>query len=605
MAAPPPKAWKAEYAKSGRSSCKSCKSPIAKDALRLGKMVQATQFDGFMPMWNHAKCILNKKNQIKSVDDVEGIDALRWDDQEKIRNYAANSSTTSTATATASSTAAIPDKCAIEVAQSARSSCRRCSVKIAKGTLTKYKEILTFNTSGRVRVSSKLDGQGWYHVSCFLEMSPTASVEKFPGWETLLHDDRAAIIDVVKKGAASKQETTSKGSKRKIGDIDVRNSKAPNLDGSTSEGAARSKGKLVVPCEPNSSSADLHQKLKEQSDTLWKLKDELKKHVSTAELRDMLEVNEQDPSGPERDLLERWNLMGLVFKILGAILKELMVKYYLEGRKTLKPNLVGSKMAFYYYSTGWVIGADGMLFGALGTCPVCNSCLYYYGGHYQCNGHVSEWSKCTYMTTEPVRMKKKWKIPDEIKNDYLTKWFKSQKVKKPERVLPPMSPQKSVGQSPQQSLVGEALDKLRVCIVGQSKDTDEWKQKLKLAGAHFSPRVTKDINCVVSCGGLDNESAEVRKARRQKIPIVREDYLGECIRKNRVLPFDLYRVATTLEESSKGSTVTVKVKGRSAVHEASGLQDTGHILENGKSIYNTTLNISDMTQGVNRQGFCS
>ncbi|XP_048563683.1 poly [ADP-ribose] polymerase 1-like isoform X2 [Triticum urartu] len=539
MAAPPPKAWKAEYAKSGRSSCKSCKSPIAKDALRLGKMVQATQFDGFMPMWNHAKCILNKKNQIKSVDDVEGIDALRWDDQEKIRNYAANSSTTSTATATASSTAAIPDKCAIEVAQSARSSCRRCSVKIAKGT---------------VRVSSKLDGQGWYHVSCFLEMSPTASVEKFPGWETLLHDDRAAIIDVVKKGAASKQ-TTSKGSKRKIGDIDVRNSKAPNLDGSTSEGAARSKGKLVVPCEPNSSSADLHQKLKEQSDTLWKLKDELKKHVSTAELRDMLEVNEQDPSGPERDLLERC--------------------------------------------------ADGMLFGALGTCPVCNSCLYYYGGHYQCNGHVSEWSKCTYMTTEPVRMKKKWKIPDEIKNDYLTKWFKSQKVKKPERVLPPMSPQKSVGQSPQQSLVGEALDKLRVCIVGQSKDTDEWKQKLKLAGAHFSPRVTKDINCVVSCGGLDNESAEVRKARRQKIPIVREDYLGECIRKNRVLPFDLYRVATTLEESSKGSTVTVKVKGRSAVHEASGLQDTGHILENGKSIYNTTLNISDMTQGVNRQGFCS
>lgn len=148
-----------------------------------------------------------------------------------------------------------------------------------------------------------------------------------------------------------------------------------------------------------------------------------------------------------------------------------------------------------------------------------------------------------------------------------------------------------------------------------------------------------DINCVVSCGGLDNESAEVRKARshilpyplffnhnlacsfcsnaevgiscyiyefvcrRQKIPIVREDYLGECIRKNRVLSFDLYKVATTLEESSKGSTVTVKVKGRSAVHEASGLQDTGHILEDGKSIYNTTLNFSDMTQGVNRQGF--
>jgi hypothetical protein len=62
-----------------------------------------------------------------------------------------------------------------------------------------------------------------------------------------------------------------------------------------------------------------------------------------------------------------------------------------------------------------------MLFGALGPCPVCTSCLYYYGGHYQCNGYVSEWSKCTYTTTQPVRIKKKWKIPDELKNDYLTK----------------------------------------------------------------------------------------------------------------------------------------------------------------------------------------
>ncbi|KQK20109.1 poly [ADP-ribose] polymerase 1 [Brachypodium distachyon] len=523
-----PKAWKVEYAKSGRSSCKSCKSPIGKDALRLGKMVQSTQFDGFMPLWNHASCIISKKNQIKSVDDVEGIDALRWDDQEKIRNYVGNSS------ATASSKAAISDKCTIEVAQSARASCRHCSEKIAKGN---------------VRVSAKVEGQGWYHVSCFLEMSPTATVEKIPGWEALSHEDKGAIHDVVKKCTANKQQTTLKGSKRKNGDSDMQECKAPKLDGSISEGATRNRGKLNVPCYSNASSADLQQKLKEQSDTLWKLKDELKKHVTTAELRDMLEANGQDPCGAERHLLERC--------------------------------------------------ADGMLFGALGPCPVCTSCLYYYGGQYQCSGYVSEWSKCTYTTTEPARIKKKWKIPDKIKNDYLTKWFKSQKLKKPERALPPMSPQKYVGQSTQQSLIGEALDKLRVSVVGQSKDVaDEWKQKLKFAGVNSNGRVTKDTNCLVSCGELDNENAEVRKARRLNVPILREDYLAECIKKNRVLPFDSYRLETTLE-SSKGSTVTVKVKGQSAVHEASGLQDTCHILEDGKSIYNTTLNMSDMTQGVN------
>lgn len=49
----PPKPWKAEYAKSSRSSCKTCKSQIEKETLRLGKMVQATQFDGVMPVYSH------------------------------------------------------------------------------------------------------------------------------------------------------------------------------------------------------------------------------------------------------------------------------------------------------------------------------------------------------------------------------------------------------------------------------------------------------------------------------------------------------------------------------------------------------------------------
>jgi len=44
------KPWKAEYAKSGRSSCRTCKSPIASETLRLGKMVQSTKFDGLMPV---------------------------------------------------------------------------------------------------------------------------------------------------------------------------------------------------------------------------------------------------------------------------------------------------------------------------------------------------------------------------------------------------------------------------------------------------------------------------------------------------------------------------------------------------------------------------
>lgn len=60
--ASPPKPWKAEYAKSSRSSCKTCKSPIEKEILRLGKMVQATQFDGFMPV-KFPEFVLFNENQ--------------------------------------------------------------------------------------------------------------------------------------------------------------------------------------------------------------------------------------------------------------------------------------------------------------------------------------------------------------------------------------------------------------------------------------------------------------------------------------------------------------------------------------------------------------
>ncbi|KAF3775487.1 Poly ADP-ribose polymerase 1 [Nymphaea thermarum] len=130
----PPKPWKAEYAKSSRSSCKTCKLPIDKDRLRLGKMVAATQFDGYMPMWNHAACILKKANQIKSIDDVEGLDLLRWEDQQNIRKHV-EVGTLGTKTHSASA-----DECGIEVSQTSRATCKHCNQKIEKGKVRPVKE---------------------------------------------------------------------------------------------------------------------------------------------------------------------------------------------------------------------------------------------------------------------------------------------------------------------------------------------------------------------------------------------------------------------------------------------------------------------------------
>uniref|UniRef100_A0A2P2KV05 Uncharacterized protein MANES_05G087700 n=1 Tax=Rhizophora mucronata TaxID=61149 RepID=A0A2P2KV05_RHIMU len=180
--ASPPKPWKAEYAKSGRSSCKTCKNSIDKEVLRLGKMVQATQFDGFMPMWNHASCVLKKAKQIKSIDDVEGLESLRWEDQQKIRSYVEGGGPAP------STNVVVPMEYGIEVSQTSRAACRRCSQKIMKG---------------EVRMSSKSAGQGakglaWHHANCFMDLYPSVQVEKLPGWKGLKGSDQASVSALVK-----------------------------------------------------------------------------------------------------------------------------------------------------------------------------------------------------------------------------------------------------------------------------------------------------------------------------------------------------------------------------------------------------------------------
>lgn len=540
MASPkPPKPWKSEYAKSGRSSCKTCKSPIDKDALRLGKMTAATQFDGFMPLWNHAGCILKKANQIKAFDDVEGVDLLRWEDQQKIRKYVEGGSSTMTSTSN-------NDECAIEVSQTSRAACKRCNDKIMKGT---------------IRVSTKPEGQGarslaWHHVNCFIDMSPSVNIEKVSGWDNLPSEEKVTILALIKNDSSATlrahndkrevlEQSTSKGTKRRKVANDEQTSKVSKSEGNVLASGVSKNGKAV----------EEESKLEEQTKALWDIKDGLKKHVTTAELREMLEANGQDLAGSEYDLRERC--------------------------------------------------ADGMLFGALGSCPVCSgSSLHYSGGQYHCRGHVSAWSKCSYSTTEPVRIQQRWKIPEETTNEYLLKWFKSQKAKKAKRILPPPSANKSLAsQNPiiSKSSSSERLEDLKIAVAGELSKAmvmEDWKKKLVEVGGKFHSKITKDTSCLVVCGDANNLESHISKARKMKIPVVREEYLAECLKRKKKLPFDLYRIESS-SETPKRDMVTVKVKGRSAVHEASGLQDSGHILEDGKSIYNTTLNMSDLVTGVN------
>lgn len=510
-------------------------------------MVQSTNFDGFMPMWNHADCIQKKAKQIKSLDDVEGIELLRWEDQQKIRKYVEGGGPQNPPPPVAMESG-------IEISQTSRATCRCCNQKIMKG---------------QVRISTKPDGQGarglaWHHATCFIDMSPTSQVEKLSGWDSLSASDQGPILALVKK----QQLPSSKGDKKpEIQQEKVYLQPSTSIGGAKRKGAVNSDQKSKIPKseagglkrEENANllgdehpkASDLESRLEAQSKELWALKDDLKKHVTAGEMREMLEDNGQNSAGSELDLRDRC--------------------------------------------------ADGMLFGALKCCPLCSGKLCYSRGMYRCHGYLSAWSKCSYSTSEPERVKGKWKIPVETRTDYLCKWFKSQKVNKPCRILPPPSSLVPCGNQSvngkHQSANSEKLEDLKVSIVGLPNESmDEWRRKIEGVGGQFHTKIKKDTSCLVVSGVMDDKHAEMKKARRMKLPIVREDYLVDCIDRLRKLPFDLYKVEAIGEASSM---VTVKVKGRSAVHESSGLQDSGHILEDGKSIYNTTLNMSDLSTGIN------
>lgn len=63
-----------------------------------------------------------------------------------------------------------------------------------------------------------------------------------------------------------------------------------------------------IPSTSGKKISELESKLEKQSKDLWEIKDKLRAHVSTAEMRDMLTANGQDATGSEYDLRERWSV---------------------------------------------------------------------------------------------------------------------------------------------------------------------------------------------------------------------------------------------------------------------------------------------------------
>lgn len=74
----------AEYASSGRATCKLCRIKINNKSLRVSKMADGPY--GETPHWYHMPCFFKiKKHRPKTFSAISGVSSLKREDQEKMR----------------------------------------------------------------------------------------------------------------------------------------------------------------------------------------------------------------------------------------------------------------------------------------------------------------------------------------------------------------------------------------------------------------------------------------------------------------------------------------------------------------------------------------
>ncbi|XP_063974241.1 poly [ADP-ribose] polymerase isoform X2 [Diachasmimorpha longicaudata] len=196
----------AEYAKSGRSSCKACKTSIPKEALRIAKVVQSAFHDGVQQNWFHERCFWSKA-KVKTAGDIANLENLVWEDQEKIRNRITSTDTPDAASSGSSSSRKRPisqenSDFSVAHAKSNRSTCVGCETPIHKGDVRISK--LDFESA----TGQKLNGVArWHHVDCFVKLRSSLefynSAETLPGFKTLNKDEQKDLKSKLPKMKAA------------------------------------------------------------------------------------------------------------------------------------------------------------------------------------------------------------------------------------------------------------------------------------------------------------------------------------------------------------------------------------------------------------------
>ncbi|CAJ1078015.1 poly polymerase 1 [Seriola dumerili] [Xyrichtys novacula] len=296
------KLYTAEYAKSGRASCKKCKENIAKDSLRMAIMVQSPMFDGKVPHWHHFSCFWQRASA-QSTGDIAGFSDLRWADQEKVKKAIESGGATGgkgEQKGGAKGEKTLNDF-AVEYAKSNRSTCKGCEQKIEKDQIRVSKKTVDPEKPQLGLIDR------WYHTACFvsrreqLVFKPEYSAAQLKGFNALRAEDKE---ELKKRLPAVKTE-----GKRKADEVD---------------GVSKKQKK-----EEEDEKKKLEEQLKNQSQLIWGIKDKLKKFCSINDMKELLIANSQEVPSGESNVVDCL-ADGMAFGALEAC-KECMGQLVFKG----------------------------------------------------------------------------------------------------------------------------------------------------------------------------------------------------------------------------------------------------------------------------------
>ncbi|XP_026751130.1 poly [ADP-ribose] polymerase [Galleria mellonella] len=551
----------------------------------------------------------------------------------------------------------------VEYAKSGRASCKGCKEKIDQGLLR----------IARMVQSAFHDGKqpNWYHEDCFFTKQRPASVDEISNFNKLKSSDQKKLqsrIEDNSSGVVLPSEET-KGKKRKAGksseaasgavkDFAVEYSKSSRATCKhceikickgevrisktvfDTEIGAKYGGQPLwhhVKCFAEARSELLYfaggeslpgfKTLKKEDQKM--IADEIKPFKSDEVPVKKLKNEPKDPeevkaTEKKQKLIDKQNKLYHKYKNALVDITKKDLQAILEENSQASEGLTKSECEDSL--------ADCMAFGALEPCPECkNGQLVLDTFGYKCTGHISDWTKCTYMTQNPKRIP--LQIPSLYKKNAPFDKYKPKVDRREFKSAPP--PVTLVNIKPEASVKKEIrippLKNLQFFIYGKFKTPKEdLKHRILKLGGLVVTKLTETTAAVVSSKKeIEKMNEKMEEIKAESIEVIDESFFDlidpengtvkdtlRLIKENNIadwgsdpatrIPQDVIdgksipKSGSMYVKSSKSTSVKLKIQDGTAVDPDSGLVDCAHVYKDSDGAkYTVVLSKTDIVTQKN------